>query len=76
MSVVGYLVRPGPEWRTRKRLRNEPERDELGIKVEGAVLCGDRSLRERLAEDAGRAWREDAATTVPSRERIRPVTGG
>jgi hypothetical protein len=52
MCIAGYLVRPGPECRTPKGLRNVAERDELGIKVEGAVLSGQKSLGERLAEDA------------------------
>jgi hypothetical protein len=52
MCIAGYFVRPGPGWRTPKGLRNVAERDEVGIKVEGTVLSGQKSLQERLAEDA------------------------
>jgi hypothetical protein len=34
-------------------------RDELGIRVEGVVLAGEKSLDERRAEDAVRAGRTD-----------------
>ena len=64
MSIAGYLVRRGPKWQVRRGLRNESGRDELGIKVEGAVLAGEKSLGERLAEDVVRAGREDVESCV------------
>jgi hypothetical protein len=52
MSIAGYLVRRGPEWRMRREFRDEAGKDELGIRVEGAVLAGEKSLEERRSEDA------------------------
>jgi hypothetical protein len=52
MSIAGYFVRRGQEWRMRRELRDEAGKDELGIKVEGSVLAGEKSLEERRAEDA------------------------
>ena len=46
MSIAGYFGRRGPEW------RSNVGGDKLGIKVEGAVLAGEKSLEERLAEPA------------------------
>jgi len=43
----------------RRGSRNGVEGDELGIKVEGPVLAGEKSLGERRAEDAIGAGRED-----------------
>lgn len=53
MSIAGYFGRRGPEW------RSKVGGDQLGIEVEGPVLAGEKSLEERLAEDAARAGRED-----------------
>ena len=47
MSIAGYFTRRGPELRMRRELRHE-----LGIKVEGVVLAGEKSAKERRAEDA------------------------
>jgi hypothetical protein len=58
MSIAGYLVRRGPVWRLRPALRNDTGEDELGIKVEGPVLAGEKSLEARRAEDAVSAGRE------------------
>ena len=59
MSIAGYLVRRGPVWRLRPALRNDAGEDELGIKVEGPVLAGEKSLEERRAEEAVRAGGEE-----------------
>jgi hypothetical protein len=59
MSIAGYLVRRGPVWRMRPALRNDAGEDELGIKVEGPVLAGEKSLEERRAEDVVSAGREE-----------------
>jgi hypothetical protein len=51
MSIAGYFGRRGPDWRMRRELLDGERRDELGIKFEGLVLTGEKSLEERLAED-------------------------
>jgi hypothetical protein len=52
MSIAGYLVRRGPEWRMSREFRDDVGKGGLGIKVEGPVLTGEKSLEERRAEDA------------------------
>ena len=59
MSIAGYLARRGPVWRMRPALRNDAGEDELGIKVEGPLLAGEKSLEERRAEDVVGAGREE-----------------
>jgi hypothetical protein len=54
MSIAGYFVRRVPELRMRRELH-----DKLGIRVEGAVLAGEKSVKERRAEDAVRAGRTE-----------------
>jgi len=58
MSIAGYFVRRGPEWRMRRDLRDDAGKDGLGIKVEGPVLRGERSLEERSVEEAVVSGRE------------------
>ena len=58
MSIAGYFVRLGPERRMRREFRDEAGKDGLGIRVEGPVLGGEKSLGLRSAEDAVVAGRE------------------
>jgi hypothetical protein len=47
MSIARYFTRRGPELRMRRGLQ-----EKLAIRVEGAVLAGEKSAKERRAEDA------------------------